>query len=199
MNMSNEIGFQPSMDEGGLKFFTDAITRSTCYLEYGCGGSTAYAANVAKVKTIIAVDTSKVWVDKVKQSLSETQTKLHLKYCDVGEIGDWGTPVNRDKSADFWRYMVTPWQAANELIAVPDTVLIDGRFRVASFLYSLLSARVGTLLMFDDYLDREHYFVVEKFCKLHEKHGRMGVFYADHNYSVPELVSTISQYSTNWA
>ena len=53
--------------------------------------------------------------------------------------------------------------------------------------------------MFDDYLNREHYFVVEKFCKLQEKHGRMGVFYVDHNYSVPDLVSTIAEYSTNWS
>jgi len=197
--MSSEIGFQPSMDEGGLKFFTNAIMSSNCYLEYGCGGSTAYAANIAKVKTIIAVDTSNVWVAKVNQSLSGTQSKLHLKHCDLGEVGDWGTPVNTDRSADFWKYMVTPWQVAEQLKAIPDTVLIDGRFRVASFLFSLLSARVGTLLMFDDYLNREHYFIVEKFCKLHGKHGRMGVFYVDHNYSVPDLVSTIAEYSTNWS
>lgn len=91
---------------------------------------------------------------------------LHLTHCDLGEIGDWGTPINRDKSADFWRYMASPWDIAKREKLIPDVVLIDGRFRVASFLYSLLSARVGTLLMFDDYLNREYYFVVENFCKL---------------------------------
>lgn len=197
--MSDEISFQPAMDEDGLKFFKDAITHSKCYLEYGCGGSTAYAANVARVDTIIGVDSSKIWVDKVIMSLSNTQTNLFLKHCNLGEIGEWGTPVNREKSSDFWRYMVTPWQVAAETKLIPDTVLVDGRFRVASFLYSLLSARVGTLLMFDDYLNRDHYFVVEKFCKLQEKHGRMGVFYVDHQYSITDLVSTIAEYSTNWA
>jgi len=197
--MSNEIGLQPSMDEGGLKFFIDAIARTNCFLEYGCGGSTAYAANVAKVKSIISVDTSKVWVNKVNQSLSNSPTKLHLSHCDLGAIGDWGTPVNRERSSDFWRYMVTPWRLANTLNLKPDSVLIDGRFRVASFLYSLISARVGTLIMFDDYLNRERYFVVEKFCKLQEKHGRMGVFYVEHKYEFTEIVATIAEHATNWA
>jgi hypothetical protein len=53
--------------------------------------------------------------------------------------------------------------------------------------------------MFDDYFGREHYFVVEKYCRLQEKHGRMGVFYAEQSYSVTDLVSTIAEYSTNWA
>jgi hypothetical protein len=193
------INLSPSMDGPGLKFFTDAVDRSNCFLEYGCGGSTAYAANVAKVKNIISVDSSKVWVEKVNKSLSDTETKLFLRHCDIGEIGDWGTPVNRNKSGDFWRYMVAPWQLSKELKLIPDSVLIDGRFRVASFLFSLLSARVGTLIMFDDYFDRGHYHQVERFCKLKEKHGRMGVFYVEHNYDMPELVSTIAEYSTNWA
>jgi hypothetical protein len=194
-----DINLHPSMDGPGLKFFTDAVSRSNCFLEYGCGGSTAYAANFAKVKNIISVDTSKVWLEKVNQSLSDTGTKLFLRHCDLGEIGDWGTPVSRNNSGDFWRYMVTPWKLSKELKLIPDAVLIDGRFRVASFLYSLLSARVGTLIMFDDYLDRDHYHLVERFCKLKEKHGRMGVFYVEHNYDVSELVSTIAEYSTNWA
>lgn len=187
------------MDEDGLKFFTDAITRSICYLEYGCGGSSVYAANVAKVKTIISVDTSETWIAKVSQSVSNAETKLFMRHCDFGELKKWGTPVNRAKSPHFWRYMVTPWEMAREHNLIPDAILIDGRFRVASFLYSLLSARVGTLIMFDDYLNREQYFVVEKYCKLQEKHGRMGVFYADHNYTVTDIVATIAEYSTNWA
>jgi hypothetical protein len=95
--------------------------------------------------------------------------------------------------------MVAPWQVANKLELIPDAVLIDGRFRVASFLYSLISARVGTILMFDDYLNREKYFIVENFVKLQEKHGRMGVFYVEHDYNLPEIVSTIAEYSTKWS
>jgi hypothetical protein len=189
----------PSMDKDGLKFFTNAISRSNCFLEYGCGGSTSYAANIAKVRNIISVDTSNIWIDNVKKSLSNKDTRLLISHCDLGEVGGWGQPINRDKSSDFWRYMVTPWQVANKHELIPDTVLIDGRFRVASFLYSLISARIGTLIMFDDYLNRDKYFIVEKFLKLEEKHGRMGVFYVEHNFTLPEIVSTIAEYSTKWS
>lgn len=197
--MKKEIDMLPSMDDAGLRFFTRTMSMSNCFIEYGCGGSTAYAANIARVKNIISVDTSKVWIKNVRSALSNTDSKLHLKHCNLGEVGGWGQPINRDKSSDFWRYMVAPWQVANKLELIPDAVLIDGRFRVASFLYSLISARVGTILMFDDYLNREKYFIVENFVKLQEKHGRMGVFYVEHDYNLPEIVSTIAEYSTKWS
>jgi hypothetical protein len=194
--MHSDLSLVPAMDEEGLSFFKTAIANSTCFLEYGCGGSTVYALNTENIKTIISVDTSKEWVEKVGQYVQSKETNLLLNHCDLGVVGDWGRPVNRDQSQSFWRYMVTPWQVARSKGLIPDIVLVDGRFRVASFLYSLICARLGTLIMFDDYLNREDYFVVEKFCQLKEKHGRMGVFYVEHNYSIPEIVSAIAEYST---
>ncbi len=192
----DEISLIPSMDPEGLLFFKDAISRCNCLVEYGCGGSTSYAVNIGSLSSVISVDTSKEWVDKVNLSLSHKKVKLFLDHCDLGPVGDWGRPINRDRSGDFWRYMVTPWRIAKENNLIPDTILIDGRFRVASFLYSLLSARVGSLIMFDDYLDRPPYFFVENFCDLRERHGRMGVFIVDKNYSLPDIVSAIAQYSS---
>ena len=197
--MIQPITIKPSMDEGGFKFFDKTLNNTNCLLEYGSGGSTSYAANIKKIKKIISIDTSQEWVHKVLNSISNIDTEIYIDYCDVGPVGDWGVPISRERTADFWQYMVRPWKIANANNLVPDAILIDGRFRVASFLYSLLSARKGTVIMFDDYLDREHYFIVEKFCKLHEKHGRMGVFYAEQNYSTTDLVATISEYSTIWS
>jgi len=74
-------------------------------------------------------------------------------------------------------------------------VSVDGRFRVASFLFSLLSARTGTTILFDDYMDRPNYFVVEEFCKLKEARGRMGVFTTSNQYSVTALCEKVAQYS----
>ena len=44
----------------------------------------------------------------------------------------------------------------------PDVVLIDGRFRVACFLYALIHTKPGTVIIFDDYADRPEYHVVEE-------------------------------------
>ena len=186
------------MDDLGLSFFKNSFTNRHCFVEYGCGGSTSYAVNVANIKNIISVDSSKEWVDKVIESLSNSETRLIIKHCDIGPIGEWGTPQSRDFSQNFWRYAILPWVVAKECNLVPDLVLVDGRFRVACFLYSLLCSRIGTLIMFDDYFDRPQYFIVERFCQLSERHGRMAVFCVEHKYSVPDMVAAIAEYSTIW-
>jgi hypothetical protein len=66
-------------------------------------------------------------------------------------------------------------------------------------LYSLLCARVGATILFDDYFDRPHYFIVEKFCKLNSRSGRMGKFIVVHNFNHEEITAKIAQYSIDWA
>jgi hypothetical protein len=38
--------------------------------------------------------------------------------------------------------------------------LVDGRFRVATFAFSFLLAKKGTIFFFDDFVDRNYYHVV---------------------------------------
>jgi len=100
-----------------------------------------------------------------------------------------------NKSRQFWRHMVLPWDVAKSRNRVPDLVLVDGRLRVASFLYSVLCARLGTSIMFDDYMDRPEIFLVERYCPLTERPGRMAVFCVDHRHSLPDVVAAIAEYS----
>jgi len=124
---------------------------------------------------------------------------LYLDHVDLGEVGAWGTPINIARYGDFWKYSVAPWKKATELNVVPDTVLIDGRFRVACFLYSLLSARVGTTIIFDDYFDRPHYFVSEKYCAVELRVGRVGVFKISKQFKVSDLVADYAKYALDWS
>ena len=55
-------------------------------------------------------------------------------------------------------------------------ILIDDRFRVASFLFSLINAKEGSIIIFDDYMYRYHYHVVEEILEVHNKCGRQVVF-----------------------
>ena len=59
---------------------------------------------------------------------------------------------------------------------MPDTVLIDGRFRVCCFLTSLKYANENTKIIFDDYNNRPYYHVVEKFIKKEQTCGRQTLF-----------------------
>ena len=126
-------------------------------------------------------------------------SKLYINHIDLCEIGDLVTPKNTDRYRDFWTYSISPWKQARELNVVPDTILIDGRFRVACFLYSLLRARVGATIIFDDYFDRPHYFVVERFFNVEEKSGRAGVFRVSKHFNVSELVPEYVRYILDWS
>ena len=54
--------------------------------------------------------------------------------------------------------------------------MIDGRFRVACFLNSLLNADPNTIILFDDYINRPHYHIVEEFLKPTQSCGRQACF-----------------------
>lgn len=190
-----EVPDSPHMDEGGLGAFIEHIGKSSSYLEYGCGGSTVFAANFG-VKNIVAVDTSREWVDAVKDKTSSaTEVSVSVSYCDVGPVGDWGRPVNDARIRDYHRYMAMPWDSARDLGVIPDLIMVDGRFRVACLLYSLLCARTGATILFDDYSDRPQYHVVERFCDLVEMRGRMAVFTASKQFSYPAIAEAIAKYS----
>ena len=57
--MSNILDPSPAMPESVFSFFKEYLYRGKCYLEYGCGGSTIFAAKVAKIDTIISVESDK--------------------------------------------------------------------------------------------------------------------------------------------
>jgi len=156
-----------------------------------------YAHDVARVPSIISVDSDRHWIGLVQSSLSEGGGQAFLEHCDIGRVGRWGLPTSHAGISRYWRYMATPWDAAKRHGLVPDTILIDGRFRVASFLYSLVSAREGAVILFDDYHNRPHYAAIERFSKPIESHGRMAVFSAAKGFSVDEISRAIAEFSVD--
>jgi hypothetical protein len=59
----------------------------------------------------------------------------------------------------------------------PDVILVDGRFRVACVLESLLNLgdQDACTILLDDYVGRAHYRAVEAFVTVVELKGRMAV------------------------
>lgn len=186
----------PHMDKESLRFFGETLTKSECYLEYGCGGSTVYASRFRNLKFILSVDTSAEWVRAIREEvLGSSEVQLYLGHIDLGEVGDWGVPKDTTRYKDFWMYSVAPWQKANEQKIFPDLVLIDGRFRVSCFLYSLIAARTGTTIIFDDYFDRPEYFEVENFCPVEKRVGRSAVFKCSKKFDISNIVSCYARYA----
>jgi hypothetical protein len=185
----------PHFDAAGREAFKVACEKCRCYLEYGVGGSTNFVAKNHTDTVVIGVHTDLNYIQAAQKVISSPQ--VHLEWCDLGPVGEWGFPVNKDKMINYWSYMVQPWRIANKLGLEPDLVLIDGRFRVAAFLYSLLNARDGALILFDDYVERSYYHVVEKIIKPTETAGHMAIFQKRKTYPTTLFVDLIVEHAVD--
>jgi hypothetical protein len=161
---------KPSLFDGDDELFKANIRDESIYFEYGCGASTLWVANNHKCR-IYSVDSSPVWVDKVKKDIGGLGG-INVHWADVGKVGPWGTPTGYQKNDNFPDYTDWLWSQGVQ----PDIVLIDGRFRVCCFLTSLLYAERGVKIFFDDYKNRPEYHYVEKYLKPINECGRQAMF-----------------------
>jgi hypothetical protein len=152
----------PHMSATCREALAAALKACTTYLEFGMGGSTTLAASLG-VPDIISVDSSKEWVERMSSQISALTItgNIQLLHANIGETGEWGYPIDSINMINWPSYYSGPWQAVKTSGLRPDLVLIDGRFRVACFLYSLLHLEAGAKILWDDYCSRPEYHSVE--------------------------------------
>lgn len=156
-------------------------------VEYGSGGSTFVAA--AKNKTVITVESSQEWLMalmasyKEKRISSETFNGKRLNgeimplWADIGKTEAWGYPAGEDGWKTWSKYPTLPWDFSREHKLHPDTVLIDGRFRVACFISTCVRIERPVTLIFDDFVERSQYHSVTNIVQPREIIGdRMAIF-----------------------
>lgn len=172
-----ETRITPHMPEPAIEALSARLKNSKSYLEYGSGGSTVLAASLG-VPRIVSVDTSVEWFKKVRDEidLMGYGGELRALHIDIGPTKKWGYPVNDARMGQWPRYFFEPWALIQDGAPAPDLILIDGRFRVSCFLASLAHAPVGTTILFDDYVGRKHYHVVERLLKPINHYDRMVEF-----------------------
>lgn len=150
-----------------LSLWRDSLTHAESYLEFGSGGSTEYVAREHEC-SIRAVETSIKWATEVQSRLENRADVVHI---DLGETGDWGRPLTYARRREFVSYCEAGFLDGYQ----PDTILIDGRFRVACFLTCLMRANPGTKIVFDDWY-RQKYHVVEEILLPAAKNRRQALF-----------------------
>lgn len=165
------------MQPEGTARLEQLLKTSSIYLEYGAGGSTVMAADLG-VSEIHSVESHGEFLAAVQSRVKSRRPSARLvaHLIDVGPTKEWGRPAEPAAAPQWPQYCVTPWRWFLAHSTSPDLVLIDGRFRVACFLASLLCARAGTVLLFDDYAGRKKYHVVERFAPIRKQLGRMAEF-----------------------
>lgn len=173
--------------DGDDLLFKSLAKQSRVYFEYGCGKSTSWVLRNSQAE-VHSVDTSLEWVSRVKRDLSTQQiSRLNLSWIDVGSLGKWGRPVDYSRRENFEKYTSHLWHSKPD--TSPDLVLVDGRFRVASFFATLRYAGRGTKILFDDYFDRPIYHLVEEFVPVVDRCGRQALFEVTSNHVDPSLQS----------
>lgn len=144
-------------------------------LEYGSGGSTFLALR-AGAEFVMSVESDKAWSERIGAALGAEfpADRFLVHHADIGPTGPWGRPQGSGAYRRFHLYATGIWDHPD--FRHPDVVLIDGRFRVACFLATLIRCTRPVTLLFDDYIDRDYYHWIEELIPRDELIGRMARF-----------------------
>lgn len=166
--LQRSLGDAPELFEGSSALFRHHVRSARIYGEYGVGASTVWVARNTDAD-IVAVDTSQIWIDHVRTQVA--RERLKVTWIDMGPVGDWGRPHGYARRHMFRAYRESIWRATS-----PDLILLDGRFRIACFLESLLRAKPDTRILFDDYAARPAYHIAAEFLAPVDSDGRQALF-----------------------
>ena len=176
------ISPRPLLDHDGLAYFTSVIASASVYLEYGGGGSTLVALQNAQL--VLSVESDRSYMDSLQRAINElpSRASYELIHANIGFTQLWGNPIFKTVTPARlirWRgYVKAPWERLRKKGVEPDMIFIDGRFRVACCLESLmnLSRDSACKILVDDYAERPWLKPIEQFGDLVGMHGRMAVF-----------------------
>lgn len=143
------------MPESQKIYFINQLQKSTNYLEFGSGGSTFEANKYVKNK-VYSVESDELWINKINSYLIDNNNnKITFFHIDIETIpNNWGYPgqdcsdEKKQKYSNIMDCIDDPY--------IIDTILIDGRFRVACALNILPYITKNTIVIFDDFLNRQH-------------------------------------------
>lgn len=201
-----DVPDMPHFDSDSTPYFIDKLSAATLYLEYGAGGSSILASKMGK--RFVSVDSDPYFIKSVKAKIAQLgvpSSGAHgtFIHANLGLTEAWGVPVwtspTKTRLASWRSYFTAPWVDAPERFR-PDLILVDGRFRVACALTSILhlADTPNWELLVDDYLGRPHYTVIEEFARLEKMVGRMAVFKPKAGVDLDALRKNIEVYGSDW-
>ncbi len=175
-----------------INLLIEKLKVSRNYLEFGAGYSTMVACSF-KDLNVFSFETDVNYCRFIESKLAETgeHKNVTVIHVDIGPTRDWGWPELNADEAKFPNYLWAPINSMKVEHFKPDLILIDGRFRVATFL-SCLMEFPGVEIIFDDYVDRNHYHIVEEVIKPYKRVGRVALFKAPRRLSRKRILRSLS-------
>jgi len=162
------------MSPAEKKLFDLTLKKSEAYLEFGSGGSTIRAL----IKTqgiVLSTESSKEWLQVMRRYYfvrqKEKSGRLVFFHADIGKTGAHGKPINDDNMDKFPDYSTGIFRTLDpEQISHIDTVLVDGRFRVACVLKTIIECHSNKrlIILVHDF-HREKYHVILKYLNVKDR------------------------------
>lgn len=179
--------FQLTLPPHVAKYLQNLYSKGGVILEYGTGGSTLLALEAHEKNVVFGCETDPRWLARLSMEVAVRglASRFVPVYQDIGATREWGRPCFESQAWDsergmaFVRAPMLPWLLMERRKLSPDVILIDGRFRVASFIASFVSATQPVAILFDDYVDRPAYHVVEDILKPVKMIDRAALFQFD--------------------
>lgn len=157
-------------------YVRQAYSSARVILEFGSGGSTFVAA-AEPGKRITSVESDPGWANRMREiaAAHDLPSPPAIVYVDIGPVGAWARALDHRHLEAFIGYAQSIWESPG--FEHPDVVLVDGRFRAACFMTAYLNAERPITLLFDDYIKRTEYHVIERLGAPSRMVGRMAVFH----------------------
>ncbi|MFP4370565.1 MAG: hypothetical protein ACLFR2_13390, partial [Candidatus Kapaibacterium sp.] len=151
---------------------------------------------------IYTIDTSVGWIKRIKKYTiikKNLNSRIFIYHVDVGPTIHWGFPAGEEFREKFPGYSSEIFTKVNKKNI--DTVLIDGRFRVACTLNTILELHENEKLkiMIHDFWDREKYHIVLKYLDVIDSAERLGVFKIKNQVNLDLVRKDYEKYKYNYA
>lgn len=189
--------------------FKKYVLSSRKYLEFGCGGSTFLVLNITSAQ-VISIESDPAFIEQlsanklIANALKTPDANHHTKslsprlrfyHIDIGKTGKWGFPLDDAKRENYPLYSQFIFQTLpSEEILEIDTIFIDGRFRVACVLSTLLHCHQDSTIIIHDFFNRPHYHIVLEFLDVIDQTETLGVFKSKENLDKTKITSLLNKY-----
>ena len=183
------------MTENEYKALDYILSRSKVYLEFGAGNTTKRAVLFENIKRIDSVECNLDFINKLvlsEERMREQVEKkrLFIHRIDIGELKGWGYPEDESCKNAWVNYS----EIVHKLGQKWDTVLVDGRFRVACVLNVLLLGNENCKILIHDFWNRNHYHVVLNYLDVIGSVDSLGIFKKRRYCSDVEIKNLINEY-----
>lgn len=184
---------QPHLNPQDKELLYRYLDKATVYLEFGSGYSTYQAALRSNISKIYSIESDPEWYRRIKELCDGVCNKVTLYLYDLKpQPGMFGNPGPNSDRAEWKRYTDSVYTIQD--IDKVDTVLIDGRFRVAAAykLYALINDECNVLV--NDFGNRPHYMEILRYYNIIDRNGGNMVVMRKKTGIDPPSASEISKY-----